>query len=59
MMSLKQEGVSERGVSNTVPAIHSSTKDEMTLSQRETDTTSPDSDITVAPKRRRVQTGSR
>ncbi|KAG1958290.1 RPA-related protein RADX isoform X4 [Pimephales promelas] len=55
----QQEGVSERGVSNTVPAIHSSTKDEMTLSQRETDTTSPDSDITVAPKRRRVQTGSR
>ncbi|XP_048043307.1 RPA-related protein RADX isoform X3 [Megalobrama amblycephala] len=55
----QQEGVSVQGVSDNGAAIPSSTKDEMTLSQREMDSTSPDSDITVSPKRRRVQTGTR
>ncbi|XP_026066507.1 RPA-related protein RADX isoform X1 [Carassius auratus] len=54
----QQEGVSVRGVSDTGAAASSSTGEEMTLTQREMDSTSPDSDITVSPKRRRVQTGS-
>ncbi|XP_051748683.1 RPA-related protein RADX isoform X2 [Ctenopharyngodon idella] len=57
--SEQQESVSVQGVSDTGAAIPPSTKDAMTLSQREMDSTSPDSDITVSPKRRRVQTGSR
>ncbi|XP_067263927.1 RPA-related protein RADX isoform X2 [Chanodichthys erythropterus] len=57
--SEQQEGVSVQGVSDNGAAIPASTKDEMTLSQREMDSTSPDSDITVSPKRRRVQTGTR
>ncbi|XP_067295279.1 RPA-related protein RADX isoform X2 [Pseudorasbora parva] len=55
----QQAGVSVQGVSDTGAAIPHPTKDEMTASQRETDSTSPDSDIAVSPKRRRVQTGSR
>ncbi len=58
-MSLQQEGVSVRGVSDAGAAASPSTVDEMTPTQREGDSTSPDSDITVSPKRRRVQTGSR
>uniref|UniRef100_A0A671N2M0 RPA1 related single stranded DNA binding protein n=1 Tax=Sinocyclocheilus anshuiensis TaxID=1608454 RepID=A0A671N2M0_9TELE len=58
-LSELQEGVSVRGVSDTGAAIPPSTMEEMTLTQREMDSTSPDSDITVSPKRRRVQTGSR
>ncbi len=57
-MSLQQEGVSARGVSDAGAAASPSTVDERTLTQREMDSTSPDSDITISPKRRRVQTGS-
>ncbi|XP_043094144.1 RPA-related protein RADX isoform X3 [Puntigrus tetrazona] len=57
--SEQQESVSVRGVNDTGAASSPSTMDEMALIQREMDSTSPDSDITVSPKRRRVQTGSR
>ncbi|KTG07261.1 hypothetical protein cypCar_00006320 [Cyprinus carpio] len=58
-LSELQEGVSVRVVRDTGAANPPSTVEEMTLTQREMDSTSPDSDITVSPKRRRVQTGSR